>query len=152
MLENVIIKHLGKKEDSRGWLAEIFRIDEISKLIIPEMGYLSITLPGISRGPHEHLEQTDYFCFPGISKFKISLWDNNVKSKTYGQNYIFETIERTPSIVVIPPKVVHAYKNIGPVEGIVINLPNKLYAGKNKKQQVDEVRYENLNNSKFKLE
>ncbi len=152
MLEGVIVKNLKKNEDSRGWLTEIFRTDEISELLIPQMGYLSVTLPGISRGPHEHFEQTDYFCFLGVSRFRISLWDNNPQSTTYNQNYIFETEDEKPSIVIVPPRIVHAYKNVGSIPGIVLNFPNQLYAGKDKKERVDEVRHESSIDSKFKLD
>ncbi len=54
--------------------------------------------------------------------------------------------------VIIPPGVVHAYKNIGTVDGLVYNAPNKLYAGTGKKQPVDEIRYEDDDNSRFNVD
>jgi len=54
MIKDVIIKNLTKYEDNRGWLCEIYRNDET--IYRPEMGYLSMTNPGISRGPHEHIK------------------------------------------------------------------------------------------------
>jgi dTDP-4-dehydrorhamnose 3,5-epimerase len=47
---------------------------------------------------------------------------------------------------------VHAYKNIGDEPGLVINLPNKLYAGWGKKEKVDEIRYEGNQDSPFKVD
>jgi dTDP-4-dehydrorhamnose 3,5-epimerase len=44
--------------------------------------------------------------------------------------------------VLVPKGVVHAYRNVGEVPGIVINCPNQLYAGQDKKQPVDEIRHE----------
>jgi len=151
MLEDVIIRSPGKNEDSRGWLSEIFRSDDIPKSIMPQMGYISLTYPQIIRGPHEHLEQTDYFYFPGVSIFEIHLWDNNPESQTYKKNHTFKTLDGEPLILVVPPRVVHAYKNIGDIAGLVLNFPNKLYAGENKKEKVDEIRYENLNDLRFKI-
>ena len=152
MLEGLIIRHVTKNEDSRGWLAEIFRADELPDLLNPKMGYVSMTNPGISRGPHEHLEQTDYFCFPGISRFRVYLWDNNPQSATYRQSQTFETSERFPVIAVVPPGIVHAYKNIGNIPGLVLNFPNKLYRGVNKSGQVDEIRHEDAADSKYRLD
>ena len=39
------------------------------------MAYISMTEPGIARGPHEHAEQADCFCFLGPSNFTVYLWD-----------------------------------------------------------------------------
>jgi len=63
MLQGIIITYLKKHEDLRGWLAEIYRSDEIPSTQNPTMAYVSLTLPGVSRGPHEHLEQSDFFVF-----------------------------------------------------------------------------------------
>jgi dTDP-4-dehydrorhamnose 3,5-epimerase len=44
--------------------------------------------------------------------------------------------------VLIPAGVVHAYQNVGGVNGIVINCPNRLYMGEGKRDKVDEIRHE----------
>ena len=73
MIKGVIIKKLNKYDDERGSLAEIYRHDEID--FIPAMAYLSITKPGVKRGPHEHVYQTDCFIFIGPGMFELYLWD-----------------------------------------------------------------------------
>lgn len=151
MINDIIIKDLIKNNDSRGWLIELFRKDMIDENIFPDMSYISLTHSGIVRGPHEHLEQTDYFCFIGYSIFRLFLWDNREESDTYRNRMILDIDENSPKIVIVPPRIVHAYKNIGDGPGLVINLPNKLYAGWGKKEGVDEVRYENDSNSLFKI-
>jgi dTDP-4-dehydrorhamnose 3,5-epimerase len=130
---------------------ELFRKDEVDEEILPAMSYISLTLPGVARGPHEHLEQTDYFCFFS-SEFKLFLWDNRTGSKTYKNKMVLNVNENDPKIVIVPPRVVHAYKNVGDKPGLVINLPNRLYAGWGKKEKVDEVRYEKDPSSPFKVE
>ena len=40
----------------------------------------------------------------------------------------------------IPPGVVHAYRNVGTIPGLVFNSPNRLYAGYGKREPVDEIR------------
>lgn len=151
-INDIIINDMVKNADNRGWLIELFRKDQIDKAIFPEMSYISLTYPGITRGPHEHREQTDYFCFLGPSTFRLLLWDTRKSSSTYGNMMLLEIGESDPMIVIVPPGVVHAYKNIGEVPGLVINLPNKLYAGWDKLETVDEIRYEGDSNSPFKVE
>lgn len=152
MIEGVAVKDISFHKDARGWLAELFRTDETSKDTHPLMGYVSMTLPGVSRGPHEHVTQTDYFCFVGPSAFKVYLWDTRSGSKTLGQKIVFIAGEAEPKAVTVPPGVVHAYKNIGAVPGFVFNAPNSLYKGRGRKEPVDEIRYEDKPESGFILD
>jgi len=151
-IPGVIIRKGHRFTDHRGWLMECFRSDEITKKLLPEMSYVSVTLPGVARGPHEHLNQTDYFCFIGTSTFKVYLWDNRKNSATYREKMIVMADEGNQLIIIVPPGVVHAYENIGNKDGMIINFPNKLYAGVEKKEKIDEVRHENDSNSFFKVE
>jgi len=146
-INGVVMREFGQYRDDRGWLAETFRIDELGDYR-PEMGYVSLTFPGVARGPHEHVEQTDYFCFLG--RFTLYLWDNRKDSPTYRNRIIIVNADR--QIVIVPPGVVHAYKNTGDSEGMVLNFPDKLFAGWEKKEKVDEVRYENDPSSPFVVE
>ncbi len=150
MIKDVIIKNLKKFEDERGWLAEVYRNDEMDYQ--PVMSYVSVTNPGVSRGPHEHKEQADFFVFVGPGDFALYLWDNRKSSETYGQNRIIEVGEKNPVAVLVPPGVVHGYKCISEKPAYSINLPDKLYAGKFKKSEVDEIRWEHDQNSPFKID
>jgi dTDP-4-dehydrorhamnose 3,5-epimerase len=64
----------------------------------------------------------------------------------------FDAGEQKPQAVIVPAGVVHAYRNVGNIQGWVINLPNRLYAGKGRKEEVDEIRHENDPHSPFKLD
>jgi dTDP-4-dehydrorhamnose 3,5-epimerase len=55
-------------------------------------------------------------------------------------------------MVIIPAGVVHAYHNVGKIPGWVINLPNRLYAGKQRKEEVDEIRHESDPTSPYQLD
>lgn len=151
-IEGVIIRELKRHYDSRGWLAELFRHDELSDEYFPAMGYLSITRAGIARGPHEHVDQADHFCFLGPSTFRLYLWDNRVTSPTYRVSCHFDLGEKQPATVIVPKGVVHAYKNIGGCDGMVFNTPNRLYAGRGRTEPVDEIRHEADPNSPFKID
>ena len=147
MIEGVEIRELKPFEDQRGWLTEILRDDESG--FRPVMSYLSMTKPGLVRGPHEHVDQTDYFCF--IGKFRLYLWDNRQGSPTYKQHKVVYTSDK-PTVAIVPPGIVHAYKNMASIEGLVINMPDRLYKGKEKRETVDEIRYEDDPSSPFRIE
>ena len=151
-IHDVVIRDLKKIVDGRGWLAELFREDEVEQQFMPMMSYISVTHPGIARGPHEHVDQADMFAFIGPSNFKVYLWDARKNSPTFQNRLVFIAGEDAPKSVIIPPGVVHAYKNVGASEGTVVNLPNKLFAGKGKKEPVDEIRHENRTDTLFQLD
>jgi len=151
-IAGVEIRPLRRFSDERGWLTEVFRSDEVSPEILPTMAYVSVTLPGMSRGPHEHQHQTDMFCFVGPGLFELWLWDNRPKSPTFEKSQVLRAGEEAPFLVVIPPGVVHAYKNVGNGEAMVINLPNQLYKGRRRGDPVDEIRHEDDPMTPFKLE
>lgn len=151
-LEGVIYKQLTCYKDKRGYLMEIFRHDELEEKLWPVMGYISVTNPGITRGPHEHVSQTDIFAFVGPGDFLLALWDARKSSPTYGKRFFVKVGSENPATVTIPEGVVHAYHCISSTPGTVINIPNQLYAGKNKKEPVDEIRHEENENSAFVLD
>lgn len=148
-IAGVEIKPAVKHSDARGWLVEIFRHDELSEETVPVMGYISVTHPGIARGPHEHREQTDVFGFVGFGSLRLKMWDNRVQSSTYGTMQTLDVGEVNPVIVTVPPGVVHGYINVFSTEAMVLNFPNRLFAGRGKKQPVDEIRHENIEGTPF---
>ncbi|VTR96874.1 dTDP-4-dehydrorhamnose 3,5-epimerase family protein [Tuwongella immobilis] len=150
-IDGIIWKSLRFFKDHRGWLVELFRHDELDAQWHPVMAYVSMTEPGVARGPHEHVDQADYFCFYGPSNFKVYLWDNRPSSPTYGNREIRLVGADDPYALVVPPGVVHAYKNAGDVQGIVLNAANRLYKGWGKTEPVDEIRHEEHADSIYKL-
>ena len=141
-IRDVVVYPLRKFYDDRGWLAELFRHDDLDEEFYPVMSYISFTQPGVQRGPHEHVDQADLFCFLGPSTFKMRMWDNRHDSPTF--NYLMTLLigEDDPRAVIVPKGVVHGYKNVGEVDGMVINCPNKLYMGRGKSEPIDEIRHE----------
>jgi len=149
MINGVIVKNLNKYTDERGWLAEIYRDDELDYQ--PAMGYVSATKPGIIRGPHEHNFQSDCFVFVGPGSFELHLWDRRDASATKGEYMKMEVGENNPAMVIVPPGVVHGYKAIGDKDAYSINLPDKLYKGKDKAEEIDEIRWEQKEDSPYKI-
>ncbi|HDY71797.1 MAG TPA: dTDP-4-dehydrorhamnose 3,5-epimerase [Nitrospirae bacterium] len=147
MVEGLEIRELTVHEDQRGWLVEILRDDESD--YTPVMSYLSMTRSGLLRGPHEHREQTDCFCFVG--NFRLYVWDNRKDSSTYLEKKVIDT-KGIPTMAIVPAGIVHAYKNIGSSDGLVINMPDRLFMGEGKAEPVDEIRHEDDPSSPFQIE
>lgn len=148
-MTDIIIKKLTKYNDDRGWLAEIFRNDETD--YVPAMAYVSLTQPGVVRGPHEHREQADCFVFTGPGSFELHLWDQRVGSPKFGEHQVLPVGEDNPTLVIVPPGVVHGYKCVSDIPAYSINLPDKLYRGQNKTEEIDEIRHEQDPNSLYKI-
>jgi len=151
-IQDVVVRNLVKFIDDRGWLSELFREDELEREFFPVMGYVSMTAAGVARGPHEHADQADCFAFIGPSNFKIYLWDNRKSSPSYMTRQVVYAGQDSPRSLIIPKGVVHAYRNIGDSQGMVLNFPNRLYAGPGKKSPVDEIRHESDADSPFRLD
>jgi dTDP-4-dehydrorhamnose 3,5-epimerase len=141
-ISGVVVRDLRIFVDSRGWLSELFRHEDLEPELYPAMGYVSTTMPGVTRGPHEHMSQVDLFCFIGPSNFKFRMWDLRLESPTFGNVMTLVVGADNPKAVLVPKHVVHAYQNIGAISGIVINYPNKLYMGEGRRDPVDEIRHE----------
>lgn len=151
-VHDVIVRPLNRYDDSRGWLIELFRNDELPAEFLPVMAYISSTRPGITRGPHEHVDQADLFCFLGPSNFKLRMWDNRADSPTYRKVKTLVAGEDDPQVVIVPKGVVHAYQNIGDKDGMVVNCPNRLYKGNGRSLGVDEIRHEDNPDTIFRMD
>jgi dTDP-4-dehydrorhamnose 3,5-epimerase len=149
-IDGVLVRSLSKHEDERGWLSELYRSDELDHR--PAMCYASWTFPGKARGPHEHIQQSDFFAFLGPGMFRLYLWDAREESKTYRHRMRVDVGEDNPVAVLVPPRVVHAYKCVSEEKGLVVNLPDELYAGEQRKEEVDEIRHEDKADSPFSLD
>ena len=151
-IDQVVIRSLKFFKDTRGWLVELFRQDELDEDLWPMMAYVSQTLPGVTRGPHEHVDQTDGFAFIGPSDFKLFLWDSRPNSPTIGRRMVVLVGESNPVAVWIPPGVVHAYRNVGSLPGLDYSSVNRLYAGHGKIEPIDEIRHEDSESDQFQMD
>lgn len=150
-IDGVAVAPLCAHRDDRGWLIELFRVDELEAERMPVMSYVSVTRPGVTRGPHEHVEQTDIFGFVGPGTFQLTLWDNRPASPTYRRRQTTKVGTDNPVRVAVPPGVVHGYTNVSEEPGWVLNFPNRLYAGRDKEEPVDEIRHEDSEDALFQM-
>ena len=150
-IAGVVVRPLVKYHDERGWLTELFRHDQLAEEFYPAMTYASMTQPGVTRGPHEHVDQADLFSFFGPSTFQMRLWDNRPDSPTYGHRMTFLGGQDNPLSVLVPLGVVHAYRNIGDTGGLVVNSPNRLFRGEGAREPIDEIRHEDDPDTIFQM-
>ena len=152
VIEGVRFTALKKFIDERGWLAELFRHDELPGEFHPAMAYVSVTRPGVLRGPHEHVDQADLFGWLGPGDFKVTLWDNRQDSPTYRNRMELFVGSNNPGSILVPKGVVHCYRCVTEEQGWVFNCPNRLFAGEGKRAVIDEIRHEDDPNNPFVLD
>ena len=137
-IHDLIVQTITPHIDHRGHLIECWRTDKSN--FNPEMMYISYSKPGVRRGAHLHRFQQDYFIFMGPGNFRVVVKDNRPDSPTYNEVDDFYVGENKPAYVIIPTDCWHGYQNVSNHTGMVINIPDKLYKGKNYSEPVDEVR------------
>ena len=151
-IEDVVIKPLNRFSDARGWLVEVYRSDELDPEHTPQMAYVTESMPGVVRGPHEHTDQTDCMGFMGPGDVELYLWDTRRDSPTHGTRFKLLVGQSSRRLVIIPPGVVHAFRNVGSQPAWVFNFPNRLYAGSGKRPAVDEIRHEESRDCPYVLD
>ena len=150
-IHDCVVTELRRFGDERGWLTEFYRDDERPGEVEPAMAYVSLTHPGVARGPHAHRDQTDLFVFVD-GQFELYLWDARPSSPSCGVRQVLSVGRSRPASVVVPPGVVHGYRNVGPEDALIVNCPDRLYAGRNRSEPVDEIRYEDDPDSPYRME
>jgi dTDP-4-dehydrorhamnose 3,5-epimerase len=141
-LPGVRVEALPVFKDTRGTLHELFRMDEIPAGFKPAMACSSWSHPGVTRGPHQHVGQDDYFTFAGPSEFRVYLWDDRPDTAKAARGWFVNTGENSPARIYVPRGVVHAYRNIGNSPGLVVTVTSLLFKGENRRDPVDEIRHE----------
>ena len=112
-MEGVQIKDLIVHKDNRGWLAEIFRPEDLNKTI---QGQITITTAhaGIVKANHYHKRKNEWYCVIQGS-IKLVLKDVNTSKQ---ETFILS--EDRLQIVKISPNLSHGFKNIGDKEAHVL--------------------------------
>lgn len=148
-LPGVRLEALPVFKDPRGGLHELFRVDEIPPDFKPLMACSSWSHSGVTRGPHQHVGQDDYFTFAGPSNFTVYLWDDRPGAAGAARGWFILTGEQAPSRIYVPRGVVHAYRNTGGLDGLVVTTTNLLFKGEGRRDPVDEIRHELDPNSPY---
>lgn len=106
---------LDKKEDNRGWLAELVKSEQFGQM------FVSKTHPGITRGNHWHHTKTE--------KFIVIQGQANVRFRKIDEDKVIEYIVdgEKPQVLDIPPGYTHSIENIGQDEVITLFWSNEMF-------------------------
>ena len=125
MIKGVKVRKLRLIPDERGYLMEMLRSDweEYDKF---GQVYITAVYPGVVKGWHYHKIQTDHFiCVHGMAK--VVLYDGREGSTTHGEVNEFFMGWQNPTLLKIPPGVMHGFKGISQEMALIVNVPTELY-------------------------
>lgn len=120
-MKDVQVTDLKKRSDERGWLIEVLRGDAL----IPknEFGqiFVSVAPPGKVRGNHYHHRKIEWFCVPTGTGLLL------LKDLETGEEMNIVMGENDPKTVKITPGVVHAIKNTGNKDMVLLVYVNEQF-------------------------
>ena len=107
--------YLDKKEDNRGWLAELVKSPQFGQM------FVSKTHPGITRGNHWHHTKTE--------KFIVIQGKAAIRFRKLDEDKVIEYIVdgEKPQVLDIPPGYTHSIENIGEDEVITLFWSNEMF-------------------------
>ncbi len=114
--------------DGRGDVIELWSLPwvEAEGLVVPQHAYQSATDHGVIKCWHLHEIHTDQFTVTR-GKMQIVCADLREDSPTYGEVNSFITGVQRPSLILIPPGVMHGWKTLSQPEAIVVNFQSHPY-------------------------
>jgi len=113
-MKDIEITELKKKSDERGWLIEVLRGDALSRENKFGQIFVSVAPPGKVRGNHYHHRKIEWFCVPTGTGLLL------LKDLDSGEEIEVVMGENDPKTVKITPGVVHAIKNTGDKDMVLL--------------------------------
>ena len=120
-MKNIRVDNLDRRSDERGWLIEVLGGKSLE--VPHEFGqiHVSVAYPGKVRGNHYHTRKLEWFCVPqGKGLLKL----NDLKTGEEKEVLMGEDALRT---VQITPGIIHAIKNIGDTDMVLIVYANESF-------------------------
>lgn len=127
-IAGVVRKDLRTIVDGRGDVIELWSLPwvESEGLAVPQHAYQSATDFGVVKCWHLHERHTDQFTVTR-GKMQVVCADVREGSPTYGEVNSFITGVQRPSLILIPPGVMHGWKALSAPETIVVNFQTMPY-------------------------
>lgn len=119
------IVNLETHKDSRGWLAEMLKADELESAQAIQQIYVATIEPGSFRGGHYHKKRIEWFFIVG-GKAEITLED----IKTKERKTITLSPEK-PQRITIYPEIAHVVSNKGKESVYLVSAQNNIYDPQN---------------------
>ena len=120
-MKNTRIDDLDRKVDERGWLIEVLGGKSLDAPHEFGQIHVSIAYPGKVRGNHYHTRKLEWFCVP---QGKGLLLLKDLKTGKQKELLMGEDALRT---VKITPSIIHAIKNIGDTDMVLIVYANESF-------------------------
>ena len=149
MIKDVIHKQLKVLADERGFLFEILRSDWNDYFKRFGQAYITCCKSGWVKGWHYHKIQFDNFCCVK-GEVKVVLIDKREKSETYDEINEFILKEKSPSILRIPPNIIHGFECLSLDECWVLNMPSEVYNNATPDEYRIPLNFEDLNYTPWK--
>ena len=125
-LHGVVVKEIANVLATNGYLTEVWRPDW--RLDAHSAGHViqRVYEGGTASAWNAHAHATDgIFC--GVGRARVALYDGRRSSPTFGASVGFCIGAERPAIVVVPPGIWHAIRNIGHTPCVVINVVDRAY-------------------------
>lgn len=124
-IDGVRLRTLVPHRDGRGSLTELLRSDW------PEFAgfgqaILTVNEPGVVRGWHWHLRQTDAIVVIS-GRVLLPLYDGRPWSPTFGTVEAHSADGPRPFVLFVPPGVYHGYKTLSDQPALILNFPDRVY-------------------------
>jgi dTDP-4-dehydrorhamnose 3,5-epimerase len=125
-IEGLLFHEIRNVVTERSIVRELYRKDwRLHDREIRHM--ISVTCwPQQIMGWHKHLLQTDHV-FVVHGTFKAVLYDDRDDSRTRGTVHVMQLSDMRPGVLLIPPGIWHAFRNLTPDVGILINYFDREY-------------------------
>lgn len=125
MIKDVMLRELKVLRDERGFLFEILRADWENFKKFGQV-YITCCFRGWVKGWHYHKIQWDNFCCVK-GETKVVLVDMRENSETHMEVNEFVLSSDTPSLLTIPPLVLHGFECLSEDECWILNIPSEVY-------------------------
>jgi dTDP-4-dehydrorhamnose 3,5-epimerase len=125
LIEGVALVPLTLNSDDRGGLCELLttRDGPIEPIVHV---YQVFAAPGSIRAWVYHRHQYDRLAYT-MGDFEVVLYDIRPESPTLGTLNVLKLGESQPSLLHIPPFVIHGVKNVSSTWAFFINMPTRTY-------------------------
>ena len=120
-MRDIEIIELKKRSDERGWLIEALRGESMNGSREFGQIFVSVAKPGKVRGNHYHNRKIEWFCVPtGIALLLL-------KDPDSGEELEIPMGEDNPKTVKITPPIIHAIKNVGDKDMVLMVYVNETF-------------------------
>ena len=119
----VAMRRLEPHHDRRGWLVEAFRASWAPRIEVEQVN-LTWSRAGTLRGSHVHGKHSDCFVIAS-GRTTVGIKDVRKRSPTYGMTALVELSGEAPSVMTVPPGVLHGL--YFPVDSILLTVESQVY-------------------------